>query len=282
MGYGLVDTDPAHPRLVVVYSCCVACGCQAKNGLTLLYTCDAGTPGCGCAGNSHCPGFLDAPFLTAGSEDTSVSVGGVQVTTPTGLAAGPGSRYYVGNWRPEQCLPADAGCIACDPAHPGTTCSPARLACCDSTALGRLAEFTLPEPGVEPTFRVVTVYPGEEVLNLASTGSGDVLVATKAPGGGALHRYSPATGQSTLVAAFPVPVYSVVEEPRRGELYLQLVSGPVGLLRLAADGGSLALPAGVPAGAGTHAVLQLGPDGQLYRLHGVSNGTSTLDVYPLP
>jgi len=282
MGYALVDTDPEHPRVVVAYSCCLACNCLAKNGLTLLYTCDAGAPGCGCTGNSHCPGFLDAPFLTSSPEDTGVTAGGVTITTPTGLASGPGSRYYVGNWRPETCLAADAGCSPCDPAHPGVTCSPQRLACCDTSALGRLAEFTLPEPGREPTFRVVAVYPGEALLNLASTGAGEVLVATRSPGGGAIHRYSPATGQSALVASFPAPVYSLVEDRRQGDVYLQLLTGANGLQRLGLDGGALPLPAGVPAGTGTNAVLQFGPDHQLYRLVGVANGTSVLEVYPVP
>jgi hypothetical protein len=282
MGYALVDTDPANPRVVVAYSCCLACNCLAKNGLTLLYTCDAGAPGCGCAGNSHCPGFLDAPFLTSSPEDTSVTAGRVTISTPTGLAAGPGSHYYVGNWRPETCLAADAGCTACDPAHPAATCSPSRPACCDASALGRLAEFTLPEPGREPTFRVVAIYPGEELLNLASTAAGEVLVATKAPGGGALHRYTPARGRSVLVASFPAPVYSVVEDHSHGDVYLQLLSGAIGLQRLGPDGGALPLPDGVPAGAGTNGVLQFGPDHQLYRLVGVANGTSVLDVYPVP
>lgn len=281
MVYALVDKDPRHPRTVVTYSCCTACNCQATNGLTLMYTCDAGTPGCGCAGNTNCPGFLDAPFLASLPEDTHHTANAITLTTPTGLAAGPGSHYFVGNWRPLTCL-ADAGCTACDPSSPATTCSPTRVACCDTTALGRLAEFTLPEGTTEPTFRIAAVYANEEILNLASTSSGEVLVATATASGGALHRYNPATHSSQTVNTFSAPVYSAAEDPRHGDYYVELLSGSNRLLRLATDGGTLALPNGVPAQVSDNAVLQFGPEHSLYRLSGVGSGASALGVYPIP
>jgi hypothetical protein len=135
---------------------------------------------------------------------------------------------------------------------------------------------------VEPTFRVVALYPGEEILNLASTSSGEVLVATRTAAGGALHRYNPARRVSAAIAAFPAPVYSVVEDPRHGDYYLELLSGSPRLLRLLPDGGGLPLPDGVPSSSGTNAVLQFGPDHRLYRLGGVTNGTSSLEVYDFP
>jgi hypothetical protein len=60
-------------------------------------TCAPADPGCGCAGQTNFPGFLDAPFLAASLFDTSVSLNGFAVSTPNGLAVGPGDRYYAGN-----------------------------------------------------------------------------------------------------------------------------------------------------------------------------------------
>jgi hypothetical protein len=282
MGFALVDPDPAHRRVVVAYSCCTNCGCQARNGLTLLYTCDAGTAGCGCAGQANCPGFLDVPFLASRPEDTSVTTNGsMAVATPTGLAAGPGSTYFVGNWRPDSCS-TDAGCTACDPQHPGITCSPTRTACCDTTALGRLAQFTLPETGQEPTFRVVAIWPGEEILGITSTASGDVLVGTKAADGGALHKHSAATGAASTLATFGTPVYGLAEDRRSGEVYVELQSGTPKVRRLSATGAVLALPAAVPANPAESGRLEFGPDGKLYRLVGRTNLQSTLDSYTVP
>jgi hypothetical protein len=107
MGYGLVDPDPTNQRVVVTYSCCENCNCLAKNGITLLYTCSG--PGCGCEGQTNCPGFLDAPFLPTAVKDTGLMHGGIQITSPTGLAAGPGNTYFVGNFEPEVCADEEAG-----------------------------------------------------------------------------------------------------------------------------------------------------------------------------
>jgi hypothetical protein len=281
MGFALVDPDPAHRRVVVAYSCCTNCGCQAQNGLTLLYTCDAGTVGCGCAGQANCPGFLEAPFLPSQSEDTGLtSNGNISISTPTGLAAGPGNTYFVGNWRPATCS-LDAGCTECDPGHPGITCSPTRTACCDTSALGRLAQFTLPEAGLEPTFRVVAIWPGQAILSITSTASGDVLVGTKTPTGGAVHKHLAASGTASLLASFGTPVYSVAEDRRTGDVYLELLSGAPKLRRLSAAGAPLALPAAVPANPAENGRLEFGPDGKLYRLIGRTNAQSTLDSYPV-
>jgi hypothetical protein len=55
MGYALIDPDPAQRRVVVAYSCCTTCGCQAKNGVTLLFTCDRSSAGCGCSLGDQLP-----------------------------------------------------------------------------------------------------------------------------------------------------------------------------------------------------------------------------------
>jgi hypothetical protein len=169
----------------------------------------------------------------------------------------------------------------CDPSSPSKVCSPTNVACCDTTSLGRLAQFTLPENAQEPTFKVVAIYAGEEILGLASTASGDVLVATKTSTGGALHSFSPGRSTSTTLATFTAPAYSAIERRNNGEIYVELLGTPK-IQRLTRDGGVLALDAGLvenPNGIGR---LQNGPDGQLYRLIGAANSNATLEVYSVP
>lgn len=280
MGFALADPDPTQERVVVTYSCCPNCGCQAKNGLTLLYTCGPQDPGCGCAAQANCPGFLDAPFLEAGLLNTSVQFNGIPVSTPNGLAVGPGGAYYVGNFMPETCS-ATVACDACDPDHPGVVCRPSRANCCDTTPLGRLAAFTLPAPGVEPTWRVVAIFEGEEILGLSSARDGTVLVGTKdAAIGGRLHRYDPTTHTSTVIADYPGTVFSITEDRHTGDIYLEVRASPK-IRRLSERGAPLPLPATVPADPPSEGVLTYGPDQALYRLIGNSNAAAGLDRYPL-
>lgn len=278
MGYALVDPNPASRRVIVTYSCCEACNCLAKNGLTLLYECAASDPGCGCAGQSNCPGFLDAPFLASIPEDTSVTANGFPIVSPTGLAAGAGSTYFVGNWRPETCS-TDSSCTACDPQHPGVTCSASKPACCDTTALGRLAQFTAPVGSTEPTFRIVSIFPGEEILTVAAWRNGSVLVGTKTQTGGSLHRYLPSSGSAVMLKAFDAPVYSVTERPGVGEAWVELLSGTPKLHRLSAVAEDLPLPVGIPAAPTGNGRLEFAPDGKLYRLVGAVDAQSTLEVF---
>jgi hypothetical protein len=280
MGYGLVDPDPANHRVVVTYSCCETCNCLAKNGVTLLYTCSG--PGCECDGQTNCPGFLDAPFLPARPKDTSLTLGGIKITSPTGLAAGPGHSYFVGNVEPETCTTEDAGCTPCDPDHPGIWCSPSRPACChDQGPLGRVAQFAPPTGSAEPTFRIVTAFTDETVLSLAPSGDGSVLAGTLASADeGRLHRIAP-SGEAALIVTLPAPVFSVTEDRRNGDIYLELFSGSPKIRRYSASGTSLALPAALPPDPGGTGVLQYGPDAKLYRLVGNIVGEATLDAYLL-
>lgn len=278
MGYALVDPAPDRQRVVAVYACCPTCGCMSQNGLTLLYTCDAEEPGCGCAGETNCPGFLDEPFLAAGELETSESFNSITVATPNGLAVGPGSSYYVGNFAPATCSD-EAGCVACDPAHPGSVCTPSQPACCDTTPLGRLVRFTLPDEGVEPTWRVVHIFDGEEIFGLTSGRDGSIWVGTRTTAGaGNLYRYDPAAGTAALVRAYEATVFSVTQNRANGDFYLEVRASPK-LRRLAEDGSELSLPAGVPADPAEQGVLQMGPDGRLYRLIGRVMSASTLDSY---
>jgi len=280
MGFGLVDPDPAQKRVIVNYSCCETCGCLGKNGLTLLYTCAPGS-GCGCTGQTNCPGFLDAPFLTTGAKNTSVSANGFGLSTPTGLAVGPENTYYVGNFRPETCSSDTTTCTQCDPTHPSTFCSPAKPACCDSTPLGRLAQFTLPAGSTQPTFRVVATIAGEEIIGLASAGNSSVLVGTYAgASAGKLYRYDPVAGTLTSVASFGGAVYSITEDRKTGDVYVEILGTPK-IHRLSSSFAPLALPSGVPASPSGEGVLQVGPDGKLYRLIGTLDATSTLTPYTL-
>ena len=118
-------------------------------------------------------------------------------------------------------------------------------------------------------------------MGLASTASGHVLVATKTGTGGALHRYSPGRTTSTTLATFAATAYSAVERRNSGEIYVELLGTPK-IQRLARDGGVLALDAGLAANPNGIGRLQIGPDGQLYRLIGAANANATLEVYPVP
>jgi hypothetical protein len=281
MGFALVDPNPDQQRVVVTYMCCVGCGCLARNGLTFLYTCGRGDPGCGCAAETNCPGFLDAPFLAAPQEDTALMTNGFPVSTPTGLAIGPGGSFYVGNWRPETCS-IDPACTTCDPDHPGVECSATRLSCCYPSALGRLARFTPPGAGVEPTWRVVRELSGEQIFGLATGRDGSVWIGTYVSATeGRLHRYDPVADTIALVRTYPGAVYSLTQDRRSGDWYAELRASPK-LVRLAEDGAALALPATVPADPAGDGTLQVGPDRRLYRLRSQADGEATLDVYALP
>lgn len=278
MTFALVDPDPNNRRTVVTYSCCAACGCEAKNGLTLMYTCDtASDPSCGCAGQTHCPGFLDTAFITTGQ----LGVPGVAgLETPTGLAAGPGNRYYVGNFRSDMCTNA-AGCQRCDDSNPGHWCTPSGPNCCASTTLGRLVEFTLPAPGVAPRWRLAYDFGSESIVGLASARDGSVLVGTRvhSDGSGHLYRYDPVARSVTLLQSYPSYVFSITQDRRNGDLYVELGAGNPKLLRLTEAGLAAALPTGIPAAPSGRGVLQYGPDARLYRLNFVGG---PLDAYDLP
>ena len=276
MGYALVDPDPTNRRVVVTYSCCSTCGCQAQNGLTLLYTCEPTDPNCGCAGQTNCPGFLDAPFLPAGYEDTALTFNATQVVTPNALAVGPRNTYYVGNYRPATCSDV-ANCVACDPNNPGVFCDLTQPNCCDEAAAGRLVQFTLPTASAGPTWRVAAIYPGELILGLATGRDGSVMVGTDL---GNLYRWDPVAETSTLVQTFGGAVFSITQHRTQGDWYLELRAEPK-IVRLSEAGAPLALPAGVPASPPMEGVLQWAPDGQLYRLIGDADGTSNLTPYPL-
>ena len=281
MGFALVDPDPSNDRVVVTYQCCPSCGCQATNGLTLLYTCEPDDPGCGCAGQANCPGFLDAPFLPTGLLDTTFPFNGWNVSTPNGLAVGPRNSYYVGNFRPETCTD-EPGCIDCDPSNPGVVCTTDQPNCCDDGVLGRLAQFTLPGPTGVATWRIVGLFEGEEILGLAAGRDTTVLVGTKVSAAeGRLYRYDPITETATLLATYPGPVYSITQARWTGDWYLAVDAVPE-IVRLAEDATTvLPLPASIPADPPNMGVLQWAPDGQLYRLIGYGDAVGTLEVYPL-
>jgi hypothetical protein len=209
----------------------------------------------------------------------AATVSGILVATPTGLAAGPGNTYYAGNFDPETCS-SDPSCVRCDPSSPDLWCSPSQPACCHGGGpLGRIAEFTLPSEGVEPRFRIVAVLPGEEVLALAASGDGSVLVGTYvSASSGRVHRLAPG-GDLTLLSQLAA-AYSITEDRQRDDLYVEILGTPK-IHRLSTTGGALTLPSGVPADPAGTGVLQYGPDRQLYRLVGVPNGTSSLAGYAL-
>ena len=282
MGFALVDPDPDNRRVVVTYQCCPACGCQATNGLTLLYTCEPSDPGCGCVGQANCPGFLDEPFLPTGQLDTSFPFNGWNISTPNSLAVGPRNTYYVGNFKPESCSD-DAGCAACDPDHPGLFCSMGQPNCCDDGTLGRLAQFTLPTSSVSPSWRTVAIFDGEEILGLAAGRDTSVLVGTRvSPSEGRLYRFDPVTEQATLLGTYEAPVYSITQARWSGDWYIAVDAVPE-IRRLAEDGvTSLPLPAGIPDDPPQMGVLQWAPDGQLYRLIGHGDVAATVEVYALP
>lgn len=276
MTFALVDPDPDNRRVVVTYSCCQRCGCQAKNGVTLLYNCEPTDPGCGCAGQTNCPGFLDQAFVTTGYADTSVT----SITSPTGLAAGPGNRYYVGNFRSDMCSNAPT-CVACDETNPNHWCTPSADNCCADHTMGRLAEFTLPEPGVEPTWRLAYDFAPEQVIGLASARDGSVLVGTYASASsGNLWRYDPVSRSATLLASHSSHVFSITQNRSNGDIYAEIGgSADPRIFRYLEDGTPAALPPGVPSAPSGRGVLQYGPDGPIYRLK--FYGAGPLDVYDL-
>ena len=278
MGFALVDPDPTKQRVVVTYACCPACGCQATNGLTLLYTCDAASdPSCGCAGQTNCPGFLNAPFIKTGQLDTAVTYSSGHVSTPTGLAVGPGHTYFVGNLRPTQCTSA-AGCVACDPDHPDVWCTTDGTACCDTGTFGRLVQFTLPEPDAPPTWRLVHVFEGEAILGLATGRDGSVLVGTDV---GHLYQWDPVARVATLWQTYGGTVFSITQDRRNGNWYLETRT-PETIRRLWPDGTERPLPPGVPEHPPGLGTVQYGPDGALYRLRGQVASATPLDRWPLP
>jgi hypothetical protein len=280
MGFGLVDPDPNQRRVVVSYACGNA-SCQAQNGMTLLYTCSAADPGCGCAGQANCPGFLNKPFIAAAPPTkTALTLNGFEVGIPTGLAVATGSRYFVGNFQPLTCDPSPQ-CTPCDPDHAGVKCT-SGTSCCDSSPFGRLAEFTLPSPGSEPTFRVDRILPGEQIFGLASARDGSVWVGTYVSATkGNLYRYDPFYNLLTLIHSYDGPVFSITQSRQSGEWYIEVRTTPK-LVHLAEYGAPLPLPATVPASPAFEGIVQAGPDNKLYRLIGRVDATSTLDVYDLP
>jgi hypothetical protein len=280
MGFGLVDPDPNKKRVVVSYSCGDA-SCQASNGMTLLYTCSPADPGCGCAGQANCPGFLNQPFLaSAPPTTTALSFNGFAVSIPTGLAVATGSRYFVGNFQPLTCDSSPA-CTPCDPSHPGVTCT-AGKSCCDTSPFGRLVEFTLPKPGAEPTFRVDRILEGEQIFGLASARNGTVWIGTYvSPTKGNLYRYDPIYNLLTLVSTHAGTPFSITQSRASGDWYIELRASPK-LIRLSEFGQPLPLPATVPSDPAQQGVLQAGPDNKLYRLIGKVDATSSLEVYDLP
>jgi len=279
MGFGLVDPDPTRARVVVTYSCCPACGCQAANGLTLLYTCDDDLdPECGCAGQNNCPGFLNTPFIKAGQKDTDVLYGGGRISTPTGLAVGPGDTYFVGNFRASQCSNFD-GCTPCDAAHPEVWCTTDGQACCEADPLGRLVQFTLPEVDTPPTWRTAHVFEGETIAALASGRDGSVIVGTNI---GNLYRWDPIAQEATLWQSWPPgAVLSATQDRRNGHWYVE-TQNPETLRRLSPGGVERPLPEDLPVNPTGTGVLQYGPDAALYRLQGRTGAAAPLDRYPLP
>jgi hypothetical protein len=282
MGFGLVDPDPTQRRMIVVYSCCSRCNCLSQNGLTLLYTCGRNDPSCGCSGQTNCPGFLDAPFLAAAYEDTTVRSSNFVLSTPTGLAQGPGGTTFVGNWRPASCS-NDASCVRCDPSSPSTWCRASDAPCCDTTALGRLAEFTAPGAGTEAAFRVVHIFQRETIVGLASGRRGEIMVGTSSAGTGNLYRFDPIARTTTHLASFRGFVFSVTQDRRTGDWFIEEVGTSSSTIhRRSEAGGPLALPNTVPANPPGQGVLQYGPDGRLYRLRWSIDGTSLIDAFTLP
>ena len=278
MGWGLVDPDPNNRRMVVTYSCCAGCGCQAENGLTLLYTCEPSDPGCGCATETNCPGFLDEPFIPSVVEDITSLINGANLSSPVGLAVGPRNSYYVGNFKAAQCTDA-ASCIPCGPDQPGVFCSTDGENCCEPSGIGRLVNFTLPDSNGISSWRTDAVYAGEEILGLATGRDGSVLVGTNL---GNLYRWDPVSSVSTLLQTFPGAVFTITQERPTGDWYVGVQAVPQ-IVRLSEGGVILPLPATVPGTPDSEdGVLQWGPDGQLYRLRGQVTTNAGLDVYPLP
>ncbi len=277
MGWGLVDPDPSNRRVVVTYSCSSTSGCQAQNGLTLLYTCDPGDPNCGCANETNCPGFLDEPFIPSTTEDNDLSINGyTNFASPNGLAVGPRNSYFVGNFLASQCTDA-ATCIPCGPDEPDAWCSTSADNCCEPEARGRLARFTLPDAAGESTWRTEHVYDGETLVGLATGRDGSVLVGTDA---GNVYRWDPVARTSALIATVGGAVLSLTQERPTGDWYLEVQADPK-IVRLSELGAPLALPPTVPPTPAGEAALQWGPDGRLWRLQGNVTGSSILEAFEL-
>ena len=68
-----------------------------------------------------------------------------------------------------------ASCVACDLANPDHWCTPGANNCCAGHTLGRLVEFTLPEPGVAPRWRLAYDFAPEQIIGLASARDGAPL-----------------------------------------------------------------------------------------------------------
>jgi hypothetical protein len=288
MGWALVDPDPENRRMVVTYSCCANCNCQAQNGLTLLYTCEASEPDCGCAAETNCPGFLDEPFLPSVIEDITATVNGNFLSSPNGLAVGPplassnglaeGPRnsYYVGNFKAAQCT-STSTCTPCGPDQPGVFCTTTGENCCEEAAAGRLVNFTLPDSDGVSSWRTDAIYAGEEIIGLSTGRDGSVLVGTHL---GNLYRWDPVARVSTVLQTFAGGVISMTQERPTGDWYVEVQADPK-VVRLSEAGALLSLPGTVPANPDEEGVLQWGPDGQLYRLRGQVASDATLEIYPL-
>ena len=201
--------------------------------------------------------------------------------TPTSLAAGPGNTYFAGNFQAERCW-AFGTCTPCDPENPDVWCTPSVSPCCDTSPLGRLAVFTLPEGDTEPAWRIAHIFEGEQIANLASARDGTLVVATlRERYYGALHRYDPVSRVATRVRDYDAPVFSVTQDRRNGDIYIEVQTAPR-IRRLWEDGTERPLPPSVASDPAGDGVLQYGPDGRLYRLVGRTSSAATLGVYELP
>ncbi len=289
MGFAAFDPASVVPRAVTVYSCCESCGCQATNGVTLLDTCDPALESCLCEAQANCPGYLNDPFLPAGRRDLPLQHNGMRLTTPTGLAAGPGGLWFVGNYKPLECAPAGQECDACDPAHPDVWCSTARPNCCDDRPEGQLVQFTLPTVDLAPTWRVVHRFEGEAIIALASGRDGAVIAGTVVldepgapgdPGSGSLYRYDPVNRRVERVTRFAAAARSATQDRRNGDWYVEVDNSPR-LRRFSETFEPRELPAGVPADPAGQGALQYSPDGRLYRVVGSTDGLSPMGIFDL-
>ena len=244
----------------------------------------AGDAGCPCAGQTNCPDFLNTPFLPTGQLNITATYNGVRITTPNGLAVGPGNTYFVGNFKPRTCDSNAATCTPCDAGNPDVWCSPSKLSCCYSTPVGELVQFTLPQPGIEPTWRRVAKFTGEEIVGLAGGRDGSVMVGANVIGvaAGRLYRYEPNGGAPVLVRSFGGTVHSITQNRQSGEWYVETQDPATKVWRLGEDGADLGLPTTVPANPAGNGVLQISPDNRLYRLIGGTSSAATLETYDIP
>jgi hypothetical protein len=275
--FALVDPNPDVARVVAVYGCPVGGGCTDPNGLALLADCDGG-PDCECTGAPSCPGFPAAPFFAAVRSNTAVTFAGLPVTTPTGATAGPDGAYWTGNFQALACAASD--CTACDPDHPGVWCDGTRPPCCAAGGpLGRLVRFDTPDREGGARFREVHRFAGETILGLAAGRDGTVAVGTRTPsGGGKLWLYDPVADSAALVATLSAPVFSITQDRRSGEWYVETRGTPK-LRRYDEEGVPLPMAADVPPNPDGEGVVQYGPDGRLYRLVPAAR---RLEDYALP